>query len=128
MSPTETGTVPLLGVDSMLFVYHFEAHEDFGPAAGEIFLGAEDGLRSIECSVHEAYVPASHHLDEPGSTSDGRHGATPQSPIDVIADRDRGVWLLGQRGVEELLTEGMGLEQLPSRKPETIRSARACEG
>ena len=35
---------PLLAADTMLFIYHFENHPDFGPAAGRI-LGAAEGGR-----------------------------------------------------------------------------------
>jgi hypothetical protein len=30
----ESGAAPLYGVDTMVFVYHFEDHEELGPAAG----------------------------------------------------------------------------------------------
>lgn len=42
---------PLYGVDSMLFVYHFEEHQRFGPRAAEIFQGAEDGHYSLVTAV-----------------------------------------------------------------------------
>jgi predicted nucleic acid-binding protein len=43
--------VPLYGVDTMLFVYHFESHPQFGPAAAAIFRGAEEGLHELTSSV-----------------------------------------------------------------------------
>lgn len=42
---------PLYGVDSMVFVYHFEAHEEFGPAAGRLLQAAEEGRCRLVCSV-----------------------------------------------------------------------------
>lgn len=49
--PGTRGAVPLYGVDSMLFVYHFEENEELGPAAGEIFRGAESGRHRLVTSV-----------------------------------------------------------------------------
>jgi predicted nucleic acid-binding protein len=42
---------PLYGVDSMLFVYHFEGNEEFGPAAGRILRDAEEGRCGLVASV-----------------------------------------------------------------------------
>jgi uncharacterized protein len=45
------GRTPLYGVDSMVFVYHFEAHEPFGPAAGRLLQAAEEGRCHLVCSI-----------------------------------------------------------------------------
>jgi predicted nucleic acid-binding protein len=42
---------PLLAVDSMLFVYHFEGHAEFGEAAGRILAAAEEGRCRLVTSV-----------------------------------------------------------------------------
>ena len=42
---------PLYGVDTMVFVYHFEAHEQFGPAAGRLLQAAEEGRCRLVCSI-----------------------------------------------------------------------------
>jgi predicted nucleic acid-binding protein len=42
---------PLYGVDSMLFVYHFEGNEEFGPAAGRLLEAAEQGRCRLVASV-----------------------------------------------------------------------------
>jgi predicted nucleic acid-binding protein len=42
---------PLYGVDSMVFVYHFEANEEFGPAAGRLLQAAEAGRCRLVCSI-----------------------------------------------------------------------------
>lgn len=42
---------PLLAVDSMLFVYHFEGHELFGEPAGRILAAAEQGRCRLVASV-----------------------------------------------------------------------------
>ena len=42
---------PLYGIDTMVFVYHFEAHEEFGPAAGRLLQAAEEGRCRLVCSV-----------------------------------------------------------------------------
>jgi predicted nucleic acid-binding protein len=42
---------PLYGVDTMVFVYHFEAHEEFGPAAGRLLQAAEEGRCRLVCSI-----------------------------------------------------------------------------
>lgn len=42
---------PLFGVDSMLFVYHFEEHPEFGPAAGRLLQDAEAGRCRLVSSV-----------------------------------------------------------------------------
>lgn len=41
----------LYGVDSMVFVYHFEGNEIFGPAAGKLLRAAEEGRCRLVCSV-----------------------------------------------------------------------------
>lgn len=43
--------VPLYGVDTMMFVYHFESHPEFGPAAAAIFRGAEQGRHRLTSSI-----------------------------------------------------------------------------
>ncbi len=45
MSPVRE-RVPLLGVDAMAFVYHFEQNEEFGAAAEEVFRGYSHSRRS----------------------------------------------------------------------------------
>ena len=53
-APTEQdspGRPPLYGVDTMVFVYHFEAHEEFGPAAGRLLQAAEEGRCHLVCSI-----------------------------------------------------------------------------
>jgi predicted nucleic acid-binding protein len=35
----------------MVFVYHFEGNEEFGPAAGRLLQAAEDGQCRLVCSV-----------------------------------------------------------------------------
>jgi len=42
---------PLYGVDSMVFVYHFEANEEFGQAAGRLLQAAEAGRCRLVCSI-----------------------------------------------------------------------------
>ncbi len=46
-----SGRLPLYGVDTMLFVYHFEGNEEFGPAAGRILKAAEEGRVRLVTSV-----------------------------------------------------------------------------
>jgi len=43
--------IPLYAVDTMLFVYHFEANERFGPAAGQLLAAAEAGRCRLVTSV-----------------------------------------------------------------------------
>lgn len=45
------GKLPVYGVDTMLFVYHFEGNEAFGPAAGKILKAAEEGRLRLVTSV-----------------------------------------------------------------------------
>jgi len=47
----ESGAAPLYGVDTMVFVYHFEEHEEFGPAAGRLLQAAEEGRCRLVCSI-----------------------------------------------------------------------------
>jgi predicted nucleic acid-binding protein len=47
----DPGLPPLYGVDSMVFVYHFEANEEFGPAAGRLLQAAEAGRCRLVCSI-----------------------------------------------------------------------------
>jgi len=42
---------PLYGVDTMVFVYHFEDHGEFGPAAGRLLKAAEEGRCRLVCSI-----------------------------------------------------------------------------
>jgi predicted nucleic acid-binding protein len=42
---------PVYGVDTMLFVYHFEGNQEFGPAAGRILKAAEEGQVRLVTSV-----------------------------------------------------------------------------
>ncbi len=42
---------PLLGVDAMVFVYHFEANPVFGEAAGRVLQATEDGRLSLVTSI-----------------------------------------------------------------------------
>ena len=50
--PQGMDDTPLLyGVDSMVFVYHFEGNEEFGPAAGHLLEAAEEGRCRLVCSV-----------------------------------------------------------------------------
>ena len=41
----------LYGIDSMVFVYHFEGNEEFGPAAGRLLRSAEEGECRLVCSI-----------------------------------------------------------------------------
>ncbi len=43
--------LPLLGVDSMLFIYHFEGSREFGSAAGALLEAAELGRCRLAASV-----------------------------------------------------------------------------
>lgn len=43
--------VPLYGIDTMLFVYHFEGNERFGPGAGRLLAAAEAGQCRLVTSV-----------------------------------------------------------------------------
>jgi predicted nucleic acid-binding protein len=45
------GKAPLYGVDTMLFVYHFEGNEEFGLAAGRVLKAAEEGRIHLITSV-----------------------------------------------------------------------------
>lgn len=52
MTPTlPADTVPLVGLDTMVFVYHFEANEDLGSASTELFRRVEGGRARAVCSV-----------------------------------------------------------------------------
>jgi predicted nucleic acid-binding protein len=48
---TQPYRLPLYGVDTMLFVYHFENHPRFGPAASRILEAAERGRLRLVTSV-----------------------------------------------------------------------------
>lgn len=49
--PDSQHRMPVYGVDSMLFVYHFENNEQFGPIAAEVFQRAESGQHRLVTSV-----------------------------------------------------------------------------
>ena len=49
MAPSRA--LPLLGVDSMVFVYHLEGNRDFGPAAGALLEAAELGRCRLAASA-----------------------------------------------------------------------------
>lgn len=44
-------SLPLLGVDSMVFVYHFEGSREFGPAANSLLEAAELGRCRLAASA-----------------------------------------------------------------------------
>lgn len=46
-----SGEPPLYGIDSMVFIYHFEDHPELGPAAGRLLRVAEEGRCRLTCSV-----------------------------------------------------------------------------
>lgn len=52
----------------MLFVYHFEAHEELGPTAAAVFRGAEDGrhrlLASVLALMEVLVVPKRHGMTD----------------------------------------------------------------
>jgi predicted nucleic acid-binding protein len=58
---------PLYGVDSMLFVYHFEGNEEFGPAPGRLLREAEEGrcrlVASIVTVLEVLVVPKRHRKE-----------------------------------------------------------------
>ncbi len=49
--PNAPRRLPLYGVDTMLFVYHFEGNERFGPAAGRLLQATEEGRCRLVSSV-----------------------------------------------------------------------------
>lgn len=52
MSPKEgRRPKPLLGVDTMVLIYHFEENEEFGPAASELLQATEDGRCRLVVSI-----------------------------------------------------------------------------
>lgn len=50
-SARRPGRAPVFGVDTMVLIYHLEAHETFGPAATELLQAAEDGRCRLVVSV-----------------------------------------------------------------------------
>lgn len=63
----ESAGAPLYGVDTMLFVYHFEAEPSFGPAAGKLLATAESGscrLVTSMLTLLEALVVPKRYGDE----------------------------------------------------------------
>jgi hypothetical protein len=67
-SPLATAGRPLYGVDTMLFVYHFEANERFGEHAGALLAAAEQGRCSLVTSVlsllETLVIPKRHSMTE----------------------------------------------------------------
>ncbi len=62
-----SGETPLYGVDTMLFVYHFEAEPRFGRAAGRLLAAAESGscrLVTSMLTLLEALVVPKRYGDE----------------------------------------------------------------
>ena len=61
-------SAPTYGVDSMLFVYHFEGNEEFGPAAGRLLHAAEAGrcrvVSSVLARMEVMVVPKRHRQEE----------------------------------------------------------------
>jgi len=59
---------PLYGVDSMLFVYHFEGNDRFGPAAGRLLAAAEAGrcrlVASVLAQLEVLVVPKRHGRED----------------------------------------------------------------
>ena len=59
---------PLYAVDTMLFVYHFEGNERFGPAAGRLLAAAEGGrcrlVASVLARMEVLVVPKRHHRED----------------------------------------------------------------
>lgn len=59
---------PLYGVDTMLFIYHFEGNERFGPAAGRLLAAAEAGrcrlVVSILARMEVLVVPKRHRRED----------------------------------------------------------------
>lgn len=66
--PNAPRKLPLYGVDTMLFVYHFEGNERFGPAAGRLLQAAEDGrcrlVASVLALLEVLVVPKRHGKDD----------------------------------------------------------------
>ncbi len=64
--PAQTAR-PLYGVDSMVFVYHFGANEEFGQAAGRLLQFAEQGrcrlVTSVLALAEVLVVPKRHRAD-----------------------------------------------------------------
>jgi predicted nucleic acid-binding protein len=62
--PPQPRPIPLYGVDTMLFVYHFEGNEEYGPAARRILATAEAGrcrlVTSILSLMETLVVPKRH--------------------------------------------------------------------
>lgn len=42
---------PVFGVDTMVLIYHFEEHEDFGPPASELLQATEEGRCRLVVSI-----------------------------------------------------------------------------
>jgi hypothetical protein len=67
-SRTAAAGPPLYGVDTMLFVYHFENNEQFGEPAGELLAAAEQGQCRLVASVlsllEVLVIPKRHGMEE----------------------------------------------------------------
>ena len=63
-----TPLTPLYAVDTMLFVYHFEGNERFGPAAGRLLAAAEAGrcrlVASVLARMEALVVPKRHGRED----------------------------------------------------------------
>jgi predicted nucleic acid-binding protein len=67
-SPVAASERPLYGVDTMLFVYHFESNEQFGEPAGALLAAAERGqcrlVTSVLSLLEVLVIPKRHAMDE----------------------------------------------------------------
>jgi uncharacterized protein len=59
---------PLYGVDTLLFIYHFEGNDRFGTAAGQLLAAAEDGrcrlVASVLARLEALVVPKRHGRED----------------------------------------------------------------
>ena len=51
LSAPARATPPTFGLDTMVLIYHFESHEELGPAATELLRAAEDGRCRLVVSI-----------------------------------------------------------------------------
>jgi hypothetical protein len=70
----ESGAAPLYGVDTMVFVYHFEDHEELGPAAGgssrpQRKAGVGSSVRSSRCWRSSSFRSATVRRSFAGATA-----------------------------------------------------------
>lgn len=67
-SRTAAAGPPLYGVDTMLFVYHFENNEQFGDQAGALLAAAEKGrcrlVTSVLSLLEVLVIPKRHGMEE----------------------------------------------------------------